>query len=97
MLLEYIDGRRPEDLNACTSVLDQLHCLGMISGDINRDNFIVRTGKATLLDFENCRRGTEEERKKEVEVLKNQFLNDSQRGAPRDGEDHQEGKYPIGI
>jgi hypothetical protein len=63
----------------------------------NRDNFIVRTGKAVLLDFENCRRGTEEERKKEVKVLKNDFLNDSQRGAPRDGEDHQEGKYPIGI
>jgi predicted Ser/Thr protein kinase len=99
MLLEYIDGRRPakEDLNACTSVLDQLHCLGMIHGDINRDNFVVKMRKAILLDFENCRRGTEEERKKEVEVLKNEFLNDSRRGAPGDGEDYQEGKYPIGI
>lgn len=99
MLLEYMDGRRPGkgDYDACASVLDQLHCLGMIHGDINMDNFIVRAGKAKLVDFENCRRGTEEERRKEVEVLKKEFLDDSRRGAPRDGEDYQEGEYPIGI
>jgi predicted Ser/Thr protein kinase len=99
MLLEYIDGRRPakEDFETCTCCLDQLHRLGMVHGDVNRDNFIVRAGKAKLVDFENCRSGTEEEMRKEVEDLREEFIQDSRRGAPRNSEDYKEGTYPIGI
>src|SRR5579859_300089 len=73
MLLEYIEGRRPrkeEDYGACASGLGRLHDLGLVHGDINLDNFIVTgVGDARLVDFENCRIGTEEERMIEAKEL----------------------------
>jgi tRNA A-37 threonylcarbamoyl transferase component Bud32 len=39
-------------LAACQDVLQRLHALGIKRGDIDRFNFLVREGKAFLVDFE---------------------------------------------
>lgn len=102
MLFEYIDGRRAEkeDYEACATVLGRLHSLQLVHGDINLDNFLVlrqAPEKAILVDFESCRRGTEDERMSEARQLEQEFLDDSRRGAPGDSKDYKEGEYPIGI
>jgi predicted Ser/Thr protein kinase len=102
ILLEYIDGRRPrkeQDYETCAHALSRLHDLGLVHGDVNLDNFIVTgVGEAQLVDFENCKLGTKEERMREVKQLEREFEEDSQRGAPANrGEHYQKGEYPIGI
>ncbi|KAF2972704.1 hypothetical protein GQX73_g1006 [Xylaria multiplex] len=58
-ILENIDGARtagPEDLKACQAALTRLHSLDIKHGDINKHNFLVRDGKAVLVDFETARK-----------------------------------------
>ena len=101
MLLEYIDGRRPrkDDYGTCANALCRLHGLVLIHGDLNLDNLIVTgEGVAKLVDFENCRLGTEEEREEEMKLLVKDFEEDSRRGTPYPNNDvYKEGEYPIGI
>lgn len=42
----------PDDHDVCHSVLSELHSLGIKHGDINKHNFLVHGGKATLIGFE---------------------------------------------
>ncbi|KAI0845659.1 hypothetical protein F5Y00DRAFT_245726 [Daldinia vernicosa] len=54
-VLELIAGSRPaepRDLTICQDVLARLHALGIKHGDIHGGNFLVREGKALLIDFE---------------------------------------------
>jgi len=101
LLLAYMEGRRPQteqDYGMCASVLSRLHNLGLVHGDVNLDNFIVTGIEAKLVDFETCRSGTVDERMMEVKRLEREFEEDSRRGALADeGEDYEEGEYPIGI
>lgn len=63
-VVENIDGARtagPEDLAACQEILAKLHSLGIKHGDINKHNFLVRNGKALLIDFEVAQRSSERE------------------------------------
>ena len=57
MLLEKVEGDAPciEDLPACAHAVHQLHCMGLIHGDVNRFNFILdRARKRTVLvDYEH--------------------------------------------
>ena len=54
--------------------------------------------RARLVDFENCRSGTEREKMMDVKQLEKQFEEDSGRGAPNtNNEEYKEGEYPIGI
>ncbi|KAH9832749.1 alpha-galactosidase A precursor [Teratosphaeria destructans] len=52
------DARRggPEDLEVCQAVLGRLHGLGLKHGDVNRHNFLIHDGRATMIDFEGTRR-----------------------------------------
>ncbi|KAF2149013.1 hypothetical protein K461DRAFT_315945 [Myriangium duriaei CBS 260.36] len=64
MILEKItDARHAEarDLPACKDALQRLHALGILHGDINRFNFLIKEGKATLLDFCCARKSTDPE------------------------------------
>ncbi|KAH7262450.1 hypothetical protein BKA59DRAFT_463782 [Fusarium tricinctum] len=56
-LLEEVPGARtaePGDLAACQRSLRRLHELGIMHGDINKHNFLIRgdDGEAVLIDFE---------------------------------------------
>lgn len=49
----------PEDISPCQRTLSRLHELGIKHGDLNKHNFLIRDGKATLIDFENSTRRNE--------------------------------------
>jgi hypothetical protein len=46
----------PEDLSLCQLTLLRLHQLGIKHGDIDKHNFLVHDGEATLIDFDNSTR-----------------------------------------
>lgn len=53
--MEYIDGARFADIGdlaACQEILSRLHSLGIKHGDVNKYNYLIRGGKAMLVDFE---------------------------------------------
>ncbi|KAL6696518.1 hypothetical protein J3F84DRAFT_299583 [Trichoderma pleuroticola] len=83
---EYIDGARfadTGDLAACQEILSRLHSLGIKHGDINKYNFLIREGKAMLVDFEASQRCNEkEELEAEYEQLAASLSDTSQRGIP---------------
>ncbi|KAL9569013.1 hypothetical protein ACKAV7_006880 [Fusarium commune] len=83
-LLEKFEGRHAgkEDLEACQSVLSQLHDLGILHGDVNRYNFIIGSdGKAVLIDFEKARENASvEEKEAEMRSLPQQLAEESGRG-----------------
>ncbi|KAI1129967.1 alpha-galactosidase A [Nemania abortiva] len=50
------DGRNaePSDLKACQTALRRFHMLGLVHGDCNKYNFIIRPdGQAVLIDFDH--------------------------------------------
>ncbi|KAF2770823.1 alpha-galactosidase A precursor, partial [Teratosphaeria nubilosa] len=53
-----VNARRggPEDLEVCQAVLARLHALGLKHGDVNRHNFLIHDGRATMIAFEGTRR-----------------------------------------
>ena len=42
----------PEDLSLCQRALSKLHRIGIKHGDINKHNFLIHDGTATLIDFD---------------------------------------------
>jgi serine/threonine protein kinase len=80
-VMEYIKDAKPADtgdLAACQDVLAKLHSLGIKHGDINKNNFLVREGKAVLIDFETARRCTEtKELKAEYDQLEHSLSDSS--------------------
>ncbi|KAI0868672.1 hypothetical protein GGS24DRAFT_513036 [Hypoxylon argillaceum] len=83
-ILENINGAQtagPEDLNACQATLARLHSLGIKHGDINKHNFLVRDGKAVLVDFETARKSDDrEELEEEYRRLEESLRDPSCRG-----------------
>ncbi|KAG5787102.1 hypothetical protein H9Q69_013831 [Fusarium xylarioides] len=83
-LLEKFQGRHAgkEDLEACQTVLSQLHDLGILHGDVNRYNFIIGgDGKAVLIDFEKAREDANaEEKEAEMRSLPQHLEDESGRG-----------------
>lgn len=71
----------PEDLSKCREALSRLHQLGIRHGDVNKHNFLIREGRAILIDFE-CASKCEnpEVLEKELESLEEQLRNVSGRG-----------------
>ncbi|EME39230.1 hypothetical protein DOTSEDRAFT_56677 [Dothistroma septosporum NZE10] len=49
----------PADYAACKEALSKLHHMGIAHGDINKYNFLVVNGKATLIDFDCARKTTD--------------------------------------
>lgn len=85
-LMEHIDNAKtagPEDLAACQRSLKKLHALGILHGDINKHNFLVRGGEVVLVDFETAERTEdEEELEKEYRRLGASLGDPSTRGGP---------------
>jgi tRNA A-37 threonylcarbamoyl transferase component Bud32 len=71
----------PEDFPLCLSVLSKLHKLGIKHGDINKHNFLIHDGKATLMDFDNASRlASDDELEVELHELQDQLRDTSGRG-----------------
>ncbi|KIW11544.1 hypothetical protein PV08_10845 [Exophiala spinifera] len=59
LVIEYIEDSRhagPDDVEVCQNALRKLHRLGILHGDVNRHNFLVREADGvktiTIVDFE---------------------------------------------
>lgn len=80
-VIEWLDGARaagPEDLDGCRKALGRLHGLGIKLGDINRHNFLVRSGHDVVLtDFEMARRDCSPEQLEEEMSALESSLNDT--------------------
>lgn len=61
-LIEHVVGRYAEfsDLPACQEVVRRLHRLGILHGDLSRNNFLINKEKAVLIDFETAQRSNDE-------------------------------------
>jgi len=71
----------PEDLAPCQHTLAKLHKLGIKHGDINKHNFLIRNGKATLIDFDSAEQCDHPKLLgDEFQMLEQQLLDDSGRG-----------------
>lgn len=71
----------PEDLSLCQNILSRLHGLGIKHGDVNRHNFLVHDGRATLIDFDFSRKCQERsELHREMSSLHDQLSDTSGRG-----------------
>ena len=82
-LLEKIEGRHAntDDLEICRRAVQRLHDLGIVHGDLNRHNFLVRKSEAVLIDFENARKTDDvEEMRKEMAGIEQQLRDTSKRG-----------------
>ncbi|EHK23712.1 uncharacterized protein TRIVIDRAFT_63870 [Trichoderma virens Gv29-8] len=91
-VLEYIEGARSADVGdlvACQDSLAQLHSLGIKHGDINKYNFLIRDGKAVLVDFESAQKCSEKkELEAEYEQIGQSLSDPSRRGGGNYLEDH---------
>jgi predicted Ser/Thr protein kinase len=98
-LIEYLVFRSPskEDLSACIAVLRRLHSLGLVHGDVNRNNFLIMDGYARLIDFDSCAAANKDAVAEELDRVYAELIDESGRGAPRRRKDYEEGQYPIGI
>lgn len=92
-VMEYIDGARFADIGdlaACQEILSRLHSLGIKHGDVNKYNFLIREGKAMLVDFEASQRcNKKQELEAEYEQLEDSLSDTSTRGVPYTWEDQQ--------
>lgn len=71
----------PHDLPLCRTVLSRLHRLGIVHGDINKHNSLIRAGIATLIDFDSSwRPASASEMEKELESLQQQSEDTSGKG-----------------
>ncbi|KAJ9614884.1 hypothetical protein H2204_014323 [Knufia peltigerae] len=70
LVIEYIkDARRadPDDLDECCNALKKFHLLGLLHGDVNRHNFLVREAAdggpktVTIIDLESAEECTDGE------------------------------------
>ncbi|KAM4066129.1 lipopolysaccharide kinase [Hirsutella rhossiliensis] len=59
----------PNDFGLCRDALTKLHESGFKHGDINKHNFLIHDGRATLIDFELMSRADASERKDELNRL----------------------------
>lgn len=74
-------GSAPEDFALCRAVLSRLHGLGIRHGDVNRHNFLIHDGEATLIDFDCASRPAgAEELEAELQGLRDQLRDTSGRG-----------------
>ncbi|KAI9656993.1 MAG: hypothetical protein M1829_000350 [Trizodia sp. TS-e1964] len=86
MILEYIENGHYatiEDLTLCQQVLAKLHKLHLLHGDVHKYQFIIRGGRAFLIDFATARHcGDSKLLEEEFQSLEKQLLDDSGFGRP---------------
>lgn len=61
-LTENLVGRRvnSDDLEACRETVRRMHALGIIHNDLKKNKFLIRDGKAVIVDFEHAEKSTDE-------------------------------------
>ncbi|KJX98034.1 hypothetical protein TI39_contig443g00012 [Zymoseptoria brevis] len=70
-----------DDLSLCQEALRRLHQLGILHGDANKHNFLIKDGRAVLIDFDTARKcDDQEEFAKELNGLDEQLNDASGRG-----------------
>ncbi|SMR56357.1 unnamed protein product [Zymoseptoria tritici ST99CH_3D1] len=70
-----------DDLSLCQEALRRLHQLGILHGDTNKHNFLIKDERAVLIDFDNARKcDDQEEFAKELNGLTEQLNDTSGRG-----------------
>jgi hypothetical protein len=87
LLLEKVNGRfaSPDDRSKCEEAIRRLHGMGLIHGDINRYNFLIKsssTGNVRMVDFEHVEDFDEETAREELEVLPFELAEMSGRAGP---------------
>lgn len=88
ILLEKIDedSASIEDLDGCKEVVEKIHGMGLVHGDVNRYNFIIDRSEdkeyVQMVDFESVEDYEEEAAKLELAVLPFKLEEDSGRGGP---------------
>ena len=83
-LMEKIEGHRASigDLEACQKIVQRLHSLNIVHGDLARYNFIVSSAGVTLIDFERATlNGSKEAMEKEMQELAAHLTDETGRGA----------------
>ncbi|KAL6908787.1 alpha-galactosidase A precursor [Trichoderma evansii] len=71
----------PNDFSLCRLALSKLHQLGIKHGDINKHDFLIHDGKATLIDFDSASRAVSaSELEREILDLPDQLRDTSERG-----------------
>jgi len=71
----------PADLSACQEALSRLHRLGVRHGDVNKHNFLIHEGRATMIDFDCARQfDNQEPLRMEFESLPARLMDNSGRG-----------------
>ncbi|KAL8704110.1 MAG: hypothetical protein Q9201_002724 [Fulgogasparrea decipioides] len=79
-VMQKLQGRHAciGDLASCTEVVQRLHSLGMLHGDLNRHNFLVTEGRTALIDFESCTKSQDQaKRASELQGLERELLDNS--------------------
>lgn len=82
-LIEYIEGRHAtiSDLPACNAIVQELHGLGILHGDLNKHNFLVSERGVLMVDFETAKKSEDSEAmEKELMGLEGQLLDESGNG-----------------
>jgi len=83
LLLEKTQGREAGigDLAECRTVLERIHKLGLLHGDVNRYNFVVGKELVTMIDFERSQiDGDESSMRMEIESLSDELTENTGRG-----------------
>lgn len=87
LLMEKVEGEpaTPEDLSTCQELVNRLHDLGLVHGDVNKHNFAVdhkKGGSTLLLDWEHAEGYSEGVAKKELASLPSELAESTGRGQP---------------
>lgn len=81
-LMDHIEGATATigDLDTCRTALGRLHAIGIKHGDINKYNFLVKDGMATVIDFESAEKCDEHQLRLESAGLEASLQDQSYRG-----------------
>ncbi|KAF2429501.1 hypothetical protein EJ08DRAFT_698221 [Tothia fuscella] len=86
-LMVYVSGAKhagPEDFALCQATLSRLHDLEIKHGDIDKHNFLIHDGKATLIDVETATRCSDKGLlDQELKQLEEELRDTSGRGGSR--------------
>ncbi|KAL8728161.1 MAG: hypothetical protein Q9181_005435 [Wetmoreana brouardii] len=82
-VMEKLQGRhaRVDDLASCAEVVQRLHTLGILHGDLNRHNLLITEDRTALIDFETCTKDQDQAKMAgELQGLKQDLLDNSGTG-----------------
>lgn len=103
LVIEYIKDARhadPDDFGECLNALKNFHLLGLLHGDVNRHNFLVREAdggrkSATIIDLECAEECTDAEAfEHETNILRDElYSTDGKCGYRTERDDDEEDEH----